>query len=92
MCLSVASASASYAGSFEDYQAKATIAVNHYGEPVEEFELQFIDGEEIDCDLAQAWNVNQSNIKAYLDAVENWDEHGQVYFFSRYGKKEFSSS
>ena len=35
----------------EEYNEKASKLVNSYGQPVEEFELQFIDGESIDADL-----------------------------------------
>lgn len=46
---------------------------NDYGEPVEEFEIQFIDGDHIDCDLARAIGLYQSNIAQFFDAVETWD-------------------
>ncbi|WP_299624300.1 hypothetical protein [uncultured Tateyamaria sp.] len=36
---------------YDDYAQKATKLRNDYGDPVEEFEIQFIDGEAIDCDL-----------------------------------------
>ena len=47
---------------------------NAYGDRVEEFEIQFIDGEDIDCDLARAIGVNQANLKQYFEAVEDWDD------------------
>ena len=37
----------------EEYNAKADALRNDYGQPVEEFEIQFIDGDGIDCDLAE---------------------------------------
>jgi len=37
-----------YFESYEDYQEKVKKAINTYGQVVEEFEIQFIDGEEID--------------------------------------------
>jgi len=58
----------------EEYEAKAAKAVNDYGQRVEEFEIQFIDGEDIDCELAKAWGLNQGSFAAYLEAVEEWDE------------------
>ena len=58
----------------EQFKGKSTACHNDFGDPVEEFEIQFIDGEEIDCCLAEAWGVNQANFSAYLDAVEDWDE------------------
>ena len=35
---------------------------------------RFIDGEAIDCALAEALGLHQSNLAAFLDAVEDWDE------------------
>ncbi|MEL6467909.1 MAG: antirestriction protein ArdA [Pseudomonadota bacterium] len=62
-----------YFEDYDDYAAKAAKLRNSYGDPVEEFEIQFIDGEAIDCDLAQAIGVNQANLKQYLDAVDELD-------------------
>ncbi|MEP3296768.1 MAG: hypothetical protein ABJO27_09875 [Pseudoruegeria sp.] len=45
----------------EEYAEKANALRNDYGAPVEEFEIQFIDGEHIDCELAQAIGLNQAN-------------------------------
>tara|TARA_R110002072_G_scaffold273000_2_gene433273 strand:- start:821 stop:1327 length:507 start_codon:yes stop_codon:yes gene_type:complete len=47
---------------------------NEYGEPVEEFEIQFIDGEGIDCELAKAIGINQANLTQFFDCVEKWDD------------------
>lgn len=63
-----------YFDSYEDYAEKAAKLRNDYGNRVEEFEIQFIDGADIDCDLAKAIGINQANLKQYLDAVEDWDE------------------
>lgn len=57
----------------EDFAAKAAKLRNDYGDPVEEFEIQFIDGDAIDCALARAIGLYQSNIAQFLDAVEDWD-------------------
>jgi len=64
------SAQGFYFSDFEDYQTKAAKAVNHYGQPVEEFEIQFIDGDDIDCELAKAYGVSQANLKSYFSAVD----------------------
>ena len=63
-----------YFETLEEYQSKAAALRNDYGEPVEEFEIQFIDGERIDCDLARAMGLYQSNIGQFFDAVEAWDD------------------
>lgn len=58
----------------EQYDALAAKAVNDYGQRVEEFEIQFIDGEDIDAEVAKAWGLNQASFPAYLEAVDDWDE------------------
>jgi len=64
-----------YFQTYEDYAEKATKLRNDYGDPVEEFEIQVIDGDNIDCDLAKAIGLNQANLKQFFEAVEDWDEH-----------------
>ena len=59
-----------YFESVEDYQSKAEKAVNECADPVEEFEIQFIDGEEIDCALAKAFGINQANLARFFEAAE----------------------
>lgn len=63
-----------YFDSCGDYAEKAAALRNDHGDPVEEFEIQFIDGDAIDCDLARAIGLNQANLKQFFEAVENWDE------------------
>ncbi|MEP1932151.1 MAG: antirestriction protein ArdA [Nisaea sp.] len=67
-----------YFESFEDYQQIAAKSINRYGEPVEEFEIQFIDGEDLNCALAGAWNLSQANISSYFEAVEDWDDTDKI--------------
>ena len=77
------SASGFYFESTEDYDNKADKAVNDYGQQVEEFEIQFIDGEEIDCQLAQAWGLNQGSFSAFFEAVDDWDDdHKRRYIIA----------
>lgn len=68
------SAEGFYFVSPDDYRLKAGRARNRYGEPVEEFEIQFIDGGAIDCELAKAFGLNQANLVDYFEVAENWDE------------------
>ena len=48
------SANGFYFKTAEEYATKANALCNDYSDPIEEFEIQFIDGEDIDCDLAKA--------------------------------------
>ena len=68
------SATGFYFETLEQYEARAAQARNDFGQPVEEFEIQFIDGEALDCALSQAWEINQASFPAYLDAADEWDE------------------
>lgn len=68
------SAEGFYFDSTDDYRFKAGRARNRYGEPVEEFEIQFIDADAIDCELAKAFGLNQANLNDYFDVAENWNE------------------
>ncbi|WP_187429845.1 hypothetical protein ROLI_010710 [Roseobacter fucihabitans] len=79
-------ASGFYFTSAEEFRTKAAKALNDYGEPVEEFEIQFIDGDHIDCDLAKAWGINQANIGPYFKAVGTWDTHDKQVFIIAVGE------
>ena len=60
-----------YFHSLDEYVTKS---FNLNGPLIEEYEIQFIDGEGIDCKLFEALNITQCNIEAYFNAVESWDE------------------
>ena len=63
-----------YFDTAEDCDDKAAKLANSFGDPVEEFEIQFIDGEQIDCELAKAIDLNQVNFRDYLTCVEAWED------------------
>lgn len=62
----------------EEYERQAETLTNRYGDKVEEFEIQFIDGEEIDAALSKAWGLNQANFAAFIEAAEDWDEEQKI--------------
>lgn len=68
------SATGFYFRSEADFQEKAARALNAYGQPVEEFEIQFIEGEAIDAQLFSAVGVHQADVGAFLEAVEDWSD------------------
>ena len=72
------SATGFYFESYEEYQAKAAKAVNDYGDPIEEFVIQFIDGEDIDGRLAKAIGLNQANVSNFLELAEEWEHWEKV--------------
>lgn len=55
-----------YFSTTEEFDEQASKLTNDFGDPVEEFEIQFIDGERIDCELAKAIEINQGNVCSYL--------------------------
>lgn len=75
---------------FEDYAEKANRNRNDCGDPVEEYEIQYIDGDHIDCDLAKAWGINQANIGPYFEACESWDDHEKAVFIIAVGEAGYS--
>ena len=68
------SATGFYFDSAEEYAQKSAKNFNSYGAPVEEYEIQFIDGDSIDAALFKVLNVHQGNFPQFLDACDIWDE------------------
>ena len=46
-----------------------------FGQKVEEFEIQFLEGEGIDAALASAVGVNQANLPFFFEGLDNWDDY-----------------
>ena len=67
-----------YFETVEEYNTQASKLRNFYGQPVEEYELQFIDGEDIDAALFSALSVHQGNFPSYLEAVAKWREEEKI--------------
>ncbi len=84
------SANGFYFNSLEDYQAKALRAVNEFGQPVEEFEIQFIEGDDLACALASAIHLSQCNIGAYFTACEDWDDPDKLRVILAVGECGYS--
>ena len=70
-----------YFDSFEDYETKFNKNCNVYGQPVEEYELQFIDGSAIDCDLFKAIDRTQNivcSLKAFFMVANTWEDYDKI--------------
>ena len=72
------SATGFYFESVEDYQKKADKNLNDYGEPVEEYEIQFIDGDDIDCALFKALEIHQGTFHHFFEAVDIWSDEDKI--------------
>ena len=59
-----------YFTDIEEYEEQISSITNQVGDPVEEFEIQFIDGEDIDCELAKAMDLSQANLRMFLAWVD----------------------
>lgn len=79
-----------YFKSAAEYRAAASLVKDSYGQPVEEFEIQFIDGEVIDVDLAKAWSLSQCNFGAFFTAAETWDDTEKTTFIIAVGECGYS--
>lgn len=60
-----------YFSSFEEYTEKQAVCRDSFGNAVEEFEIQHIDGAD---DFARIVKVDQSNIEEWLEQAEQFEE------------------
>lgn len=60
--------------SADDFDIKSDACRNSFGDIVEEFEIQFIDGEAIDAALAKAIGLTQANLGHFFDCAEHWED------------------
>jgi len=80
------SAEGFYFRDYDEYTKKAANAKNQYGDKVEEFELQFIDGGQLDCELAKSWGLNQANIKRFIEVADDWEDEDKIRFILAVGE------
>lgn len=74
------SAEGFYFRSAEEYDKNILELKNHYGQPPEEFEIEFIDGEQMDAEFANAFGLNQANFARFFDLADDWEEHEKIRF------------
>lgn len=68
-----------YFHSFEEYETKSENLRDRFGNVVEEFEIQFTDGD--DAALFEACGINQSNLATWFDDIEDKDEHEKIALY-----------
>lgn len=86
------SATGFYFDSFDDYQAKARASQNDYGQPIEEFEIQFIDGDDLDAAFADAFGINQANIARFINLADEWGDDEKTRFIIAIGECGYARS
>lgn len=70
----------------EEYEKLASNNKNAFGQPVEEYEIQFINGERIDAELAKALGLSQVNFARFLEVVDEWEDYDKVRFIIANGE------
>lgn len=80
------SASGFYFESFEEFTEKSSNHRNMFGQSVEEYQIQFIDGEAIDCALAESVGINQVNIQKFIEISDLWSEDDKLRYVLAVGE------
>lgn len=70
------SATGFYFSTYEEYKHKAATHKNEYGDDVEEFKIQLIDGN--NCKLFEALNVDDNNLEKWFTDFEDMDDHDTI--------------
>jgi hypothetical protein len=68
-----------YFDTLEAYTGKSESLLDAFGNPVEEFEIQFIDGD--DCELFLACRINQGNLAVWFDDVADLSDQEKTALF-----------
>ena len=63
-----------YFESAEEFAAKLQALKNAQGDPVEEFEIQFIDGKDVDAALVEAVHLHQHDPEGFFEKIDAWDD------------------
>ena len=75
------SVSGFYFETFADYEEKAADLTDSFGFPVEEFEIEVIDGTQAEVQLATAMEVNQGNLEACLEVLDGDESDWPALFY-----------
>lgn len=84
------SATGFYFEDIESYEAKIGSIHNDHGDPVEEFEIQIIDGDLIDIECCNAIGINQANIIEMMEKLEEWDDNQKINVIIAVGECGYS--
>lgn len=86
------SATGFYFESAEEYAEKASALRNGFGQPDEEFEIQFIDGDAIDAVLVSALGLHQGEVAAVFEKIDEWDYHQKRTVIIAVGESGYQAS
>jgi len=76
----------------DEYLERSSTNRDRYGQLVEEYEIQFIDGESIDAKLAEAHGINQANLSEVIAFMDVADTHEKVAFIIAVGECGYDAS
>ncbi|MFZ6726399.1 antirestriction protein ArdA [Undibacterium sp. MH2W] len=68
-----------YFETLESYTEKSENLLDAFGNSVEEFEIQFIDGD--DCELFSACGINQANLNLWFESIADLAEHEKTVLY-----------
>lgn len=68
-----------YFDTLESYAGQSENLLDAFGNPVEEFEIQFIDGD--DCELFSACGINQANLSVWFDDITGLSDNEKTALF-----------
>ena len=74
----------------EEYDSKYAKCKNDFGGQIEEFEIQFIDGDDLDYNLFKALDIHQGNSDAFFAACEEWNEDQKIKVIIAVGEAGYS--
>lgn len=74
----------------EEYDRLSAENRNECGEVVEEYEIQFIDGDDLDADLAKAFGLNQASFRRFLEAADDYSDDEKLAFIIAVGECGYS--
>jgi len=80
------SASGFYFRSHQEFDARRLTCRGDTGLPVEEFEIQFIDGETLDAYFADAFGLNQASVFRIIELIDEWNEDQKRRFIIAVGE------
>jgi len=68
-----------YFDTLEAYTEKSENLLDAFNNPVEEFEFQFIDGD--DCELFSACGINQANLSVWFETIAELSDHEKTALY-----------
>ena len=84
------SAEGFYFRSADEYDKQSADCKNSLGQLIEEYEIQFIDGGQVDCELSKAWGLNQANVNRFIAIANHWDDEEKIRSILAVGECGFS--